>query len=258
MVSVDVETDWGGRLAPCRENLQGVYQGLPHILTILEKQQIPATLFVTGEIAPLIKSELQNAVRLGCKIASHGYTHRHFPELSSGEIQRELADSKAILEDVSQQPIQGFRAPQARIPENLNDKLAKHGYFYDSSVFGGKMPTRFDNRRVSLVPYLWGEIWEIPVSQLPLFPLPWGLLWVDLLTLSSIKLASIWQPLPSFIHIYLHPFDLIPAYRVTDVPWGAKLWYTRRPGSASQTLQKLLAFLQAHNYRFLTPELYLE
>jgi peptidoglycan/xylan/chitin deacetylase (PgdA/CDA1 family) len=254
IVSVDVETDWGGRLTPCRENLKGVDQGLPLILATLAKYQIKGTFFVSGQIVPLIKSQLSEIVTLGHEIASHSFTHRHLPTLSPEEIKQELGDSKAILEDTTQQSIQGFRAPQGRIPQGLAKELAQQGYLYDASVFGGKMPQRFDNRHIPLFPYLWEEIWEIPVNQLPVIPLPMGLLWIDLFTLNTIKLASKIQPLPPFVHLYLHPFDVIPSYRVSDVPLGAKLWYTRRPGSAIKTLERVLGFLEYLGYRFITAQ----
>lgn len=252
IVSIDVETDWGGRLAPSLDNLRGVKEGLPAIFEILRSYQLPATLFVSGQIVPLITDELKQAVNNGCEIASHGFTHRRMPELSPVEIDEELIKSKAILEDATGMPVKGFRAPQARIPQGLHSKLVQHGYLYDSSVFGGKMPTRFQNFNVPSQVYRLGDIWEIPVNQLPLIPLPMGLLWIDLFNFTTFKLAAQITGLPPLVHIYTHPFDMIPAYPVDSVPVGAKLWYTRRRGSALRTLSNLLNFLQKQGYCFVS------
>ena len=252
IVSIDVETDWGGRLTPSPENLQGVKVGLPAMFEILQSYGLPATLFVSGEIVPLIGEELTQAVKNGYEIASHGFTHRPMPKLSPAEIDRELAKSKAVLEDATGQQVRGFRAPQARIPQGLHSRLVHHGYLYDSSVFGGRMPTRFNNGDVPFQPYRIGDIWGIPVNQLPLIPLPMGLLWIDLFTLPAIQLAAQIARLPPLVHIYMHPFDVIPSYPVDSVPLGAKLWYKRRRGSALQTLRNLLSLLQKRGYSFLS------
>ncbi|NES85218.1 MAG: polysaccharide deacetylase family protein [Moorea sp. SIO2B7] len=254
IVSIDVETDWGGRLPAAPENLLGVRVGLPAIFDILQRYGFPATLFVSGEIVPFITEELTQAIKNNYEIASHGFTHRRMPELSPTEINEELAKSKAILEDATGNSVRGFRAPQARIPSGIYTHLAYNGYVYDSSVFGGRMPTRFKNLDVPYQPYLQEGIWEIPVNQLPIIPFAMGLLWIDLFTVSLVKLAAKISQLPPLVHIYMHPFDVIPSYPVESVsiPFGAKLWYTRRHGSALRTLDNLLSWLQKLGYSFVT------
>ena len=254
IISIDVETDWGGTLPPSAETVLGVKIGLPKIFEILNQYDCPATLFVSGEIVPYIQKELEISLQSQCEIASHGFTHRRMPELSASEIQEELAKSKVILEAVTGQKVLGFRAPQARIPDGLYSYLKQSGYSYDSSVFAGKMPTRFNNENVPPSPYILDNIWEIPVNSLPLIPLPMGLLWMDLFNLLLIKSLTTISPLPNFIQVYMHPFDFIPAYSVNGVsiPVGAKLWYSRRQGSALQTLNHFLNWLKQLGYTFVT------
>ncbi|MBD2485418.1 polysaccharide deacetylase family protein [Planktothrix sp. FACHB-1365] len=254
IISIDVETDWGGRLPASVETIRGVKVGLPQIFEILNQYQCPATLFINGEIVPYIQEELNIAIQKKFEIGSHGFTHRKMPELSKDEIIEELSKSKAILEEYTGQKIRGFRAPQARIPEGLYHYLKQTNYEYDSSVFAGKMPSRFNNQNVPFEPYLQDNIWEIPVNSLPLIPLPMGLLWIDLFQLSLIQLLSSVSPLPPIVQVYMHPFDFIPAYSVEDlsIPWGAKLWYTRQQGSALKTLNCLLYWLQQLGYTFKT------
>ncbi|MGK7876033.1 MAG: polysaccharide deacetylase family protein [Xenococcaceae cyanobacterium] len=243
IVSIDVETDWGGRLAPSPENLQGVKVGLPAIFEILQSYGLPATLFVSGEIVPFITEELTQAVKSGYEIASHGFTHRRMPELSPVEIDEELAKSKVVLEDATAQQVRGFRAPQARMPQGLHSRLAHHGYIYDSSVFGGRMPTRFKNMDVSSQPYRLGDIWEIPVNQLPIIPLPMSLLWIDLFTLSTFKLAAQIAGWPPLVHIYMHPFDVIPSYPVDS--YQIRVNYPLFEGSRTRFAQRQKASASA-------------
>lgn len=254
IISIDVETDWGGRLPASAETVLGVKMGLPKIFEILNQYHAPATLFVSGEIIPYIQNELELSIHNQFEIASHGFTHCRMPELSGAEIVEELAKSKFVLEAATGQEILGFRAPQARIPEGLYSYLNQTGYRYDSSVFAGKMPTRFNNENVPNSPYLQENIWEIPVNSLPLIPLPMGLLWIDLFNLLLIRSLTAISPLPNFVQVYMHPFDFIPAYSVdtVSIPSGAKLWYTRRQGSALQTLNHLLSWLKKLGYTFVT------
>jgi peptidoglycan/xylan/chitin deacetylase (PgdA/CDA1 family) len=252
IVSIDVETDWGGRLAPSEQHLRGVRDGLPAIQELLGRHGAPATWYVSGEIVPFIRSELREALSRGDELNSHAFTHRRLPELPDAELDDEISRSKAVLEDALGRPVHGFRAPQARIPEGLPRRLAGHGYRYDSSVFRGTMPTRFRNFDVPEQPYRQDDIWEVPVSKLPTFPQAMGLMWVDWYGLSTLRAAGKLSGWPELVHLYMHPFDVIPAYPMQGIPRGARLWYRRRPGSVLRTLDRLLSWLSAAGYRFAT------
>lgn len=252
LVSIDVETDWGGRLAPRRGHLRGVDAGLPAIAAILARHGAPATWYVNGQIVPLIGERLRAAVAAGHEIGSHAFTHRCLPELPAGELKREIADSKAVLEDAIGRPVAGFRAPQARIPNGLHRHLAEQGYGYDSSLFRGVMPTRFCNLGVPVQPYRQDGIWEVPVSKLPLLPHAMGLLWVDHYRLAGLRAAAAVAGWPELVHLYLHPFDVVPAYAVDGIPRGARLWYRRPAGRALRTLDRLLGLLARAGFRFAT------
>jgi peptidoglycan/xylan/chitin deacetylase (PgdA/CDA1 family) len=252
LVSIDVETDWGGRLPPRREHLRGVHQGLPVIEAILARHDARATWYVNGQIVGLIGERLRAAVAAGHEIGSHAFTHRRLPELSAAELDHEIADSKAVLEDALGRAVAGFRAPQARIPGGLHRRLAEQGYGYDSSVFRGVMPTRFRNLDVPVQPYRQDGIWEVPVSKLPLLPHAMGLLWVDQYRPAALRAATAIAGWPRLVHLYLHPFDVIPAYAVDGMPQGARLWYRRPPGRALRTLDRLLTLLSRAGFRFET------
>ena len=45
-VTIDVETDWGGRLSVGPGNCQGIEEGIPYLLHLLDELKIKATFFI--------------------------------------------------------------------------------------------------------------------------------------------------------------------------------------------------------------------
>jgi hypothetical protein len=101
---------------------------------------VQATLFVIAEDLrdPAKLATLREAVALGHEIASHTISHSNLLRLRSGERAREIAESKAILEDALGVPVEGFRAPGYAIDEEALRLIGAAGYAYDSSVFPTK------------------------------------------------------------------------------------------------------------------------
>ena len=48
-ITVDVETDWGGRLKPTKNNMRGIFDGLSDILDLFNQYDILATFFISTE-----------------------------------------------------------------------------------------------------------------------------------------------------------------------------------------------------------------
>jgi peptidoglycan/xylan/chitin deacetylase (PgdA/CDA1 family) len=87
--------------------------GMQHMLQTFADTGVQATLFVIAEDLrdPAKLATLREAVALGHEIASHTISHSNLLRLRSGERAREIAESKAILEDALGVPVEGFRAP---------------------------------------------------------------------------------------------------------------------------------------------------
>ena len=112
--------------------------GTENILSFFSHYGIRATFFVvaqdvqTESNAKLVK----RIFRSGHEIASHSLSHpQGFRLLPESERRLELQKSKAILEDVTGQPVIGFRAPGWNISDDTIPILRAFGYRYDSSVF---------------------------------------------------------------------------------------------------------------------------
>jgi len=107
------------------------------LLDAFAQQGFMCTFFVLGRIADRIGPQLRRMVEEGHEVASHGMSHRRVLELTPEQFREELVSSKAMLEDMTGQVVEGFRAPMFSITEeNLwaLDVLAESGYHYDSSI----------------------------------------------------------------------------------------------------------------------------
>ena len=129
-----------------------------------------ATFFVLGWVAerhPALIRAIRNA---GHEIASHGHGHQVLTALTPEQFRSDVRRSKGILEDVSGEPVRGYRAPSFTIMEETLWALrilVEEGYAYDSSIF----PIWHDrygipgaNPHCHRLMTSSGPIWEIPPS----------------------------------------------------------------------------------------------
>ena len=108
------------------------------ILEILDDTQVSGTFFVLGWVAeryPELVKKIQSA---GHEIACHGYSHSVIYEQSPEEFRAETLKAKKLLEDITGEPVLGYRAASFSITnESLwaLDILKDAGFEYDSSIF---------------------------------------------------------------------------------------------------------------------------
>lgn len=108
------------------------------ILEILAGVDVRATFFVLGWVARYSPRLIKKIAALGHEIASHGYGHQRVPTQSRQEFREDVRQSKALLEDLIGESVNGYRAPSYSICLNslwAFDELVEAGYTYDSSVF---------------------------------------------------------------------------------------------------------------------------
>ena len=126
-VTVDVESDWGGRT----DSYYGIQNSLSFILNTLNEFDIKATFFISGEVVRSNKDIICEILKSGHEIASHGFKHDiDHSKLSKEELFNQIDGSKKLLEDEIGVQILGFRTPQFRVNESLFDVLADSGFRY--------------------------------------------------------------------------------------------------------------------------------
>ena len=150
------------------------------ILELLEERGAQATFFILGWVAERHPGLIRRIAAGGHEIASHGYGHDLIYTLSEAEFRADVERSKKSLEDVTGQPVTGYRAPCFSITNWAVAILQDLGFEYDSSAF----PTVAHDRYGRLSGVEMGRpivelrpgFYEVCISCLPLGKrgLPWG------------------------------------------------------------------------------------
>jgi peptidoglycan-N-acetylglucosamine deacetylase len=183
LLTCDVESFSIPRNGCDRETAFQVYkQGLPRVLDLCAKHDIPATFYFTGELAEIVPEAVDLVKDHAHEIGCHGYSHevdRALDNLSYNEQFSDITKAKALLESVAG-TIKSFRAPALRINNDTINVLKATGFSSDSSI----CPQRFDgpftfgssrklkwlvSRRKSFYLDSGSSILEIPISAL-IFP----------------------------------------------------------------------------------------
>lgn len=107
-------------------------------LEILAKYDVKATFFILGEVAKKFPSLIKKIAKAGHEIGSHGSSHKQIFKLNEEHFRLEIADCKKLLEDITSEPVLGYRAPAFSITPQTKwalEILAEEGFKYDSSVY---------------------------------------------------------------------------------------------------------------------------
>jgi peptidoglycan/xylan/chitin deacetylase (PgdA/CDA1 family) len=120
----------------------------------LERFGFPAVLFVPTAYIGLMNlfdgdnepeepicswEELRELERRGISVQSHAVTHRTFSELGPAELERELVESKQLLERGLEKPVEVFSYPfgdEGAEPGQVRELLSQAGY-RAACVYGG-------------------------------------------------------------------------------------------------------------------------
>lgn len=125
-------------------------------LDLIEAHGTTATFFMLGWVAERFPGLVREIADRGHEIASHGYSHQLIYQQTPDVFKQETLRSKALLEDITQTPVNGYRAASYSItPDSLwaLDIISEAGFTYDSSIY----PVRHDNyglRGGPMEPYL--------------------------------------------------------------------------------------------------------
>ena len=216
-VSVDVEQDVGTK---GEKKFRGIGE-MDALLEIFAKYQVPATLFVTGEVLQKY-GEQAKLWSQAHEISSHSYSHIFFNELSDPEKESDIQRFVALYEGIFGNAPRGFRAPSHVIDEATVKILGKYGFLYDSSVvphyppckkyrgYLGKAPKTpyypsADNTRQRGVRGSKGKVLEIPVAG-QLLGIPLAGAWIRRLPVAMYRgLFMLYKP--GFISLSMHSWD---------------------------------------------------
>lgn len=167
---VDAESAvlWGNEGAAARMSVMshqayGPLVGIPRILDLLERHQIPSTFFVPGHTAHRYPEAVRAIVAAGHEIAHHGYLHEQPTALTLQEEVDALDRGLDALAEVAGVRPVGYRAPMWDLSWHTPSLLAERGFLYDSSLMDADTPYELAVADSSLVeiPIQWAlDDWE--------------------------------------------------------------------------------------------------
>lgn len=159
--------DWAE--LPCR-----VERNTERVLKLFADHNIKATFFMLGWVAERYPQLVRRIVADGHELASHGYSHVRVTQQTRAQFREDVMRTKALLEDISGQVIQGYRAASYSIGTKnfwALSELQEAGYRYSSSIY----PIRHDlygmpaAPRFPFYPHDENGLLEIPVTTVELF-----------------------------------------------------------------------------------------
>ncbi len=223
------------------------------VLDIFDACNTKGTFFVLGYVGRRFPSLVKEIVKRGHEIGSHGFRHHLAYEQTPNAFYRDISTSKKLLEDISGQPVLGYRAPNFSITDRnpwAYDKLLEAGYLYDSSVYPTWHPryTNLGKPRHSYTLESGLHVFPLAVGNINLLrgniPLPvaggayWRLLprWYNSFGLNRISNYDKWP-----FHCYFHPWEIDAGQpQVSGMPFKTKLRHYGRTATFGRRLEYFL------------------
>jgi hypothetical protein len=112
-------------------------------LDFVEERGIRATVFIVGEIARSHPGLVRRVSAGGHEIGLHGLRHVALGDVGAARLPGELREGRALLEDLVQSPVRGFRAPIFSLTPRTAwavAQIAEAGFLYSSSVLPAANP----------------------------------------------------------------------------------------------------------------------
>ena len=115
----------------------GAVDGLPRILRLLDRQQVPASFFipaVSAVLHPVVIKDIQGAKQKH-EIGVHGWIHERLPLLNDEKEEQRLLNQsiETLTKMVGKRPI-GYRAPSWKFSGWTMGQVKAAGFLYDSSL----------------------------------------------------------------------------------------------------------------------------
>ena len=237
-------SDWG-------EHALRVENNTRRLLDLFEERKVRATFFILGWVAERIPNLVREIATRGHEIASHGYSHQLVYSQAPEVFREETLRSKALLEDIIQTTVHGYRAASYSITERSRwalDIIAEAGFTYDSSIF----PVRHDRYGMpgtAVYPYrlltpAGHSLVEFPLStatvlgcRLPIAGGGYFRLYPYLVT--KLGLSQINRKGQPFI-FYLHPWEIDPDQPRVAAGWVSRFRHYNNLDKCESRLQSLM------------------
>jgi len=196
------------------------------VLDLFAEVEVRATIFVVGDVARRHPEVIKKAVQAGHEIGLHSHKHIPLQLLNPDEFERELNEAKQSLEDISGQPVNGYRAPTMSLTQKTRwaiPIMQKTGFTYSSSVLPAKNPL-YGWNGLPKQPFKWLDSvieFPCPVTNILGFNIPYlggayFRLFPSIIRKTGIRKSSSKEVLWT----YCHPWEFDPKekyYQLEDV-----------------------------------------
>jgi polysaccharide deacetylase family protein (PEP-CTERM system associated) len=198
-----------------------IYEGVNRILEELEKRNLKGTFFCLGWLAEkhptIIKEIYKNGHQIGC----HSYQHQLSYKFSKEQFLQDTDRAKKLLEDVTGDKINSFRAPGfSIIKSNIDyfEVLINLGFIYDASIFPafhdyGGLPNFGDNKPFMIETYC-GVLKEFPMTVQNIFNKTFVFSGGGFFRLLPYSIIKKFSRDTEYLMTYFHPRDFDPGQPV--------------------------------------------
>lgn len=209
------------------------------VLAFLVDRGVRGTFFVVGSLALDHPDIVRAVAQAGHEVGLHGLDHVQLAESGSAGLAAGLAKGKAVLEDLTQTPCLGFRAPYfSLVPDTpwAPDVIQEAGFQYSSSVMPAANPVA-GYPGAPRIPFRWSNgLLELPcpVAKVGPVTVPYmGGAYMRLLPGTMVRTLARRAGSEDLRWIYSHPYDFDPGEPFHVMPgtkrWESRLlWYNRR------------------------------
>jgi len=220
-------------------------------LEFLDRHEIRATVFAVGELARSHPGLVRKVAERGHEVGLHGLRHVTLGDVGPERLRDELREGRALLEDVAQSPVTGFRAPLFSLTPTTAwalDDIAACGFTYSSSVLPAANPLH-GWPGAPRTPFRWSNgLIELPcpVAGAGRVMIPFlGGIYLRYVPLSvSRRLLDRLGP-DALAWSYVHPYDIDPDEPFFVLPWAgwltSRVLHTRRSATMPRIEQMLAA-----------------
>jgi len=121
----------------------GAVDGLPRILRMLDRQQVPASFFIPAASAVLHPGMIKDiqAAQQRHEFGIHGWIHERLPLLNNEQEEQRLLNLslETLTKMVGKRPV-GYRAPSWKFSKWTMGQVRAAGFLYDSSLMASDDP----------------------------------------------------------------------------------------------------------------------
>ena len=146
----------------------GARVGVPRVLDLLKRYNIPATFFIPGHTIDSFPEPVDAILQAGHEVAHHSYAHVDPSEQTPDEERQDMERALRTLERIGVRPL-GFRSPSADYSNVTLALIEEHGFLYDSSLMADDFRPyhpRLGDQVAQQTPLVKGreaQVWELPM-----------------------------------------------------------------------------------------------